>query len=738
MSLGQAASLRFLLRGKNAMRRTRLMFVALLTASSAALAQVPAPPASDAEPLASIGDTPKLEVPRDEAAQDRLTAVALLAHGRMLQQRRDYAGALRRYQRAYRYDEQGRGLKEIVSLAVDLRRLDVAARYAASGGQQIRDLILLRRLALDATNRQDWALAAKLYETSLSPVGTEEARNATQVLMRAELGRLLFLSDQFQKSAASFAEVRAALAKPEDYDLSESIQKIIVGDRRQTYALMARAALEAGQYDEALALYREAHKDLPESDESQLAEASVAERRGDHELAVKLCLPVLEKGGPESSTAAEQLRRSLAQTTPADKLEATLEEKLTPAQAAHPENEALRRQLAHCRIQQGKFAEAEALLSDAAVVKPSEESLLMLATAQRQQKAADRWLTSLGKVVAATSISAVEDEARQAARDEEFSAAVLQSGGAATDEAVQAVTAVVTLEQKQYDDAERLWESSLPDDAAAKGKLLLLWGLRMSQIEQYDRAIKTFQRVIDEKLAESDPAPTWYYLSAAASAAGQNELALQAAHSARQARPKDIRFALREATVLQRAHRLAEAREKYEEALVQFDKASDPSLRRELLQTRRLLSNICLELGDHAAAIERLEEVLDEFPEDVGASNDLGYLWADRNVHLQRSLRMVQRAVDAEPENKAYRDSLGWVFFRLGRFAEAVVELEKAAAGDEPSGVILDHLGDALAQAGRRADARPHWQRALDAFRKEGNEKSAAAIEKKLSDTPNE
>src|SRR5687767_12587039 len=102
------------------MRRTRLLFVALLMAASTALAQAPAPPASDADPLTSLGDTPQLEVVRDEAAQDRLMATALLAHGRMLQQRRDYAGALRRYQRAYRYDEKGRGLKEVVSLAVTL------------------------------------------------------------------------------------------------------------------------------------------------------------------------------------------------------------------------------------------------------------------------------------------------------------------------------------------------------------------------------------------------------------------------------------------------------------------------------------------------------------------------------------------------------------------------------------------------------------------------------------------
>jgi tetratricopeptide (TPR) repeat protein len=719
------------------MRRTWCLFAALLMTATA-LAQAPAPPASDAEPLASLGDTPTLDVPRDEAAQDRVTAAALLAHARMLQQRRDTAGALRRYQRAYRYDDKRRGITEIISLAMELGRLDQAARYAVLGGQQIGDLLILRRLALDATNRQDWATAAKLYEASLSPLGSEGSRTATQVLMRAELGRLYFLSDQFEKSTQSFAEVRAALAKPGDYDLNESIQKVIVGDRRQTYSLMASAALEAGQFDEALLLYREAYQDLPESDEAQLAEASVAERREDYVLAIKLCLPVLEKGDRESSAAADQLRRALAKTLPADKLEAAWEEKLALAQAAHPENEELRRRLAECRLNQSKSADAEALLTDAAVENPSGELQLLLAAAQRQQKAADRWLATLGRVVAANSITLAEAEARQAARDAGFAAAVSQAAASKTettaDKAAQGVAAVVALELKQYDDAEGHWQLSLPEDAAAKGKLLLLWGLRLSQLEQHDRALKAFQRVLDEKLAEKDPAPVWYYLSGAAAAAGQPELALQAAHNARQARPKDIRFAVREAWVLQHAERYPEARQKYEQVLEQFEKSPDASVRRELLQARRLLATICLELGDDSAAVEWLEEVLDEFPDDIGAQNDLGYLFADRGLHLQRSLRMIQRAVEAEPENKAYRDSLGWIYFRLGRFAEAVAELEKAAVGDEPGGVIFDHLGDALAKTGRAADARSAWQKSLEAFRKAADEKHALVVEKKLRD----
>ncbi len=74
--------------------------------------------------------------------------------------------------------------------------------------------------------------------------------------------------------------------------------------------------------------------------------------------------------------------------------------------------------------------------------------------------------------------------------------------------------------------------------------------------------------------------------------------------------------------------------------------------------------------------------------------NDLGYLWADENRHLSRAMKMIRKAVEAEPDNGAYRDSLGWVLYRLGRYEEAIAELEKAAER-QPDGVIFDHLGDA-------------------------------------------
>ena len=88
----------------------------------------------------------------------------------------------------------------------------------------------------------------------------------------------------------------------------------------------------------------------------------------------------------------------------------------------------------------------------------------------------------------------------------------------------------------------------------------------------------------------------------------------------------------------------------------------------------------------------------------------------------------------AEPDNMAYRDSLGWVLFRLGKYPEAVAELEKAAAGKKPDGVVLDHLGDAYRKANQRDKAVEAWRKAVEVFRQEKETEKATAVEKKISE----
>ena len=122
-------------------------------------------------------------------------------------------------------------------------------------------------------------------------------------------------------------------------------------------------------------------------------------------------------------------------------------------------------------------------------------------------------------------------------------------------------------------------------------------------------------------------------------------------------------------------------------------------------------------------------------PDDAAAANYLGYMWADKGTNLTEALELIQTAVALEPDNGAFLDSLGWALFRLGRNAEAIVELEKAAE-IQPDGVIFDHLGDVYQKSQQPEKARAAYRRAAECFRKEKNEEKAKEIEEKFSRDP--
>ena len=93
--------------------------------------------------------------------------------------------------------------------------------------------------------------------------------------------------------------------------------------------------------------------------------------------------------------------------------------------------------------------------------------------------------------------------------------------------------------------------------------------------------------------------------------------------------------------------------------------------------------------------------------------NYLGYSWIDNGENVEQGLAMVEQAVQAEPNNGYFVDSLGWAFYRLGDFQKAVKFLEHATMLQPGDPEIIDHLGDALWQVGRQFEARYQWQRVL-------------------------
>lgn len=100
-------------------------------------------------------------------------------------------------------------------------------------------------------------------------------------------------------------------------------------------------------------------------------------------------------------------------------------------------------------------------------------------------------------------------------------------------------------------------------------------------------------------------------------------------------------------------------------------------------------------------------------PDQPDVLNYLGYSWVDRGEHLQEGLAMIQRAVELRPNSGAIIDSLGWAYYRLGDYAQALDYLEHAVEIEPSDPTLNDHLGDVYWRVGRRIEARFQWQRTL-------------------------
>jgi len=129
-------------------------------------------------------------------------------------------------------------------------------------------------------------------------------------------------------------------------------------------------------------------------------------------------------------------------------------------------------------------------------------------------------------------------------------------------------------------------------------------------------------------------------------------------------------------------------------------------------------------------------KVLAAEPQSAVTLNYLGYMNADRGVRLEESLNYIKQAVSLEPGNGAYLDSLGWAYFRLGKYDLAEENLNKASQhmGSDPS--VQEHLGDLYQKTGRLKLAAAHWERALEEWNKtvaaEVDSDAQAKVQQKL------
>jgi tetratricopeptide (TPR) repeat protein len=333
--------------------------------------------------------------------------------------------------------------------------------------------------------------------------------------------------------------------------------------------------------------------------------------------------------------------------------------------------------------------------------------------------------------------------------------------------------AVVYQAQARYDEAEKILQDLLkktekPDtsysqsDRNNRGIFIERLGMVYRDQENYQAAVDTFRKMIplgddNAKTGYQDiidtyrEAKQWSQATAVAKEAmqklpddrdlrmvldaqladtGDPDKPIADIRSLLKGTPEDREVYIRLAIIYTRLKRYSEA----EEAL---DKAERLSTKPEDKEYVVFLRGDTYEHEKkYDEAETQFKKVLAANPQSAVTLNYLGYMNADRGVLLEESLNYIKQAVSLDPTNGAYLDSLGWVYFKLGKYDLAEETLTKASLrmGSDPT--VQDHLGDLYQKTGRLKLAAAHWERAVEEWNKtvatEVETDLLAATQKKL------
>jgi len=280
-------------------------------------------------------------------------------------------------------------------------------------------------------------------------------------------------------------------------------------------------------------------------------------------------------------------------------------------------------------------------------------------------------------------------------------------------------------------------ESRRKPDAAAFdiGILLPHLGLAYQELGQHDNAIAAFDDA--RRLSPGDPSIAGYLIEAHI-AAKKYGAAVDAAKAALAQHPNDLRLTRLEAQALRHSGKADQGLALLEEAVKHH--TDDPLAYISLAQAYadaergaqavktlqdaqvKFPSNdgIAFELGTvfdkqkkFAEAESAFRQVLARDPDNAIALNYLGYMLAERGDRLDESVTYLKKALQIEPENPSYLDSLGWAYFKSDKLDLAETNLRRAAAQLRMNSVIQEHFGQVLFKLERYDEAIAAWTRAL-------------------------
>lgn len=667
--------------------------------------------------------------------QNKVDALAHYLAGRIAMERRRIPAAVAEFEQAIQLDPESiEAYKAIVPILLTQRKMDEAREYVLDATRQTDrgyELLAVMASVYARQTRIDDGIAlmrAALGSRSI-PSGSRE-----ELLVHRDLGLFHRLNNEFETAAEEyrfvFDRVLAGDLSAEDFDRLFQEPGKNFDEFGDTFLKAGDAELALKAYEEA-SKYREAKPGL-----HSFNLATVLHQTGKPELALQTLQEYFDAQLSSRGRAPYVLLEKLL--TELDR-EEEIQQRLETLVEEDPQNDVLRFYLAEKELARGEMDRAKQLYLNGAEQANDPRALVGLIGIYRAEHNSEKLLDVLTRAFQVVPRSENEDDLKRLDDDlralaEEFEsqltqlkedevsirqlfdyARTLATGDDAKLEFVPAyVLGKLATEGKFTQAAIDFYKIAISMRNDPPAMLYTEISSHLLDEKEYEEANAFLQEALDHP-SNSLQSERWrflFFLSYGHAFLGETELALDAIAQALGAAPDAIhgRLEYQKAWIYYHARRWDEARKHFEDVIQVFHDDQD------LVQDARFrLSNVYVELDDMETGERILEEVLQDDPDNTQANNDLGYLWADQNKNLDRARGMIQKALNEEPDNPAYLDSMGWVEYRLGNFEKAVEYLQQATQqehGDDST--IFDHLGDALHAVGKKTAAQAAYERALE------------------------
>jgi tetratricopeptide (TPR) repeat protein len=583
----------------------------------------------------------------------------------------------------------------------DARKLYLKARSAVADGQYREALELYRRvieqLPGDAVVRYEYAQL--LRDLNVIDEAGRQAREAVRLdPSMPEARRLLGAIDvaaagsdpvrldqaieelrQARKlapedAATTVALARALMTRNRPAEAAAFLDEILEAqDQPVLMRIAAEARARSSRYRDAEELYRDLLELEPGDRETQAALVDLYEEQDRLDDAIVL-LQEMARRDPDNAAIGERITLDYARAGRFGEAEKRARDQAS----RRPENRAIRRLLASVLFEKGDVAGGETILRDLLKTDPEDDAV-------RRSLAGE--LLRERKFEEARPL--IEETLRRAGTDPK---------NADDRRWAQGELAYLLYLQKDYAAARKIMEPSVSEAASnPRGVRILLLicrdtedfagGLAKARTaaasdvdnSEWIASVAEFQYRTGDKKAAADALDRL-----AASREPERVLAAADAY----ARLKDYPAAVRVS----------------KDAVARFPESADARFR---------LGSSLERAGQYAEAEKTFLELLQMRPNDAPAQNYLGYMWADRGEKLQEAHELLEKAVGREPRNGAYLDSLGWVYFRLGKLEQAQANLLEAKRREPDDPTIEEHLGDLSERQGNITRAVRHWERAL-------------------------